>query len=316
MKALLTLISGAMMVAATTAGAADYPSKPIEVVIPFSQGGGTDYVGRAFAQWGEKYIGGKMFASNRTGASGAVGFKYGADAKPDGHVVTMTVTSLASGPHTVEGFPVSYKDFEPVCLIAALNPAIVVRQDSQFKTAKDLLDYTKKHPGELRWGTGQSGSNGFLASVQFAKETGTDYTFMPYAGGAKVLTALLGGHIDVGQVSTSEPLQYVQSGQMRMLMVMGSERYKELPDVPTSVEMGYNVDVGYFRAIGAPLGTPKPIIDKLIDTCKKVVADPEFIAHLAKRGVAPTPKFGADFGEWFKKQDEIYAAAAVAAGLK
>lgn len=315
MKKAIALIGGLVMTVSMAASAADFPSRSIEVVVPFSQGGGTDYVGRAFAQWGAKYAGTKMFVSNRTGASGAIGFKYGADAKPDGHVLTMTVTTLASAPHTVDSYPVSYRDFAPVCLIAALNPAVVVRSDSKFKTAKDLIAYAKAHPQEVRWGTGQTGSNGYLASVQFAKTTGTDYTFIPYAGGAKALTALLGGHVDVAQVSTSEPLQYIQSGQMRMLVVMGGSRYKELPDVPTSVELGYDVDVGYFRAIGAPKGTPQPVIDKLIGICKKVVADPDFIAHLAKRGISPTPKYGADFGAWLKKQDEIYGASAKAAGL-
>lgn len=294
---------------------AKYPSKRIEMVIPFAPGGGTDRVGRAWANFVEPYLGQTVFCTNRTGGSGAIGFAYGARAKPDGYTVTMLVTTLTTAPHTIKDYPVTYQDFTPLALYISVPSCISVRSDSPFKTVQELVAYAKAHPGELKINNSGTGSNLHLGAVAFANAAGIDLNIIPYKGSGPSLVAALGGHVDVCITDASEVYQHVQAGKMRPLLILGSERYKYMPDVPTGKELGYDILVGSFRGVGAPKGLPKDVYDTLLDACTKVAKDEKFNAFMKEFGQEVYFLKGEAFGKWLKTTSDTYGKAAKAAGL-
>lgn len=310
--ALCAIVTGT---ATGTAVAAEFPRKPVELVVPFAQGGGTDRVGRMFADHAEKYLGGKVFVTNRTGGSGAVGFAHGAQARPDGHVLTMAVTTLVTAPNTVAGYPVSYKNFAPICLLAALPMTVSVQTDSPYTSVEELIAGAKKASQKLKIGTAGAATNNYLAGVAFAQKAGIDATFVPYGGAGPALVALLGGHVDAAMADASEVLPYVQGKQLRALVAFSDQPIASLPGVPTSAGKPYDVNVASFRGIAAPKGTPKDVVAKLVDACEKVAKDPGFIEQMGKFGMEVTLMKGEKFGDWLRQQHETYAEAAKAAGM-
>jgi tripartite-type tricarboxylate transporter receptor subunit TctC len=303
------------VIGAASATAQEFPSKPIEMVIPFAQGGGTDRVGRMFSDHAEQYLGVDVVPSNRTGGSGAVGFAHGAMAPPDGYTLTMAVTTLTVAPSTMDGYPVTYESFAPVCLLAALPMTISVRADSPYQTVEDLIAATKDKSEPLNIGTAGAATNNYLAGVAFAGEAGIDATPVPYDGAGPALVALLGGHVDAAMSDASEVLPYVESGQLRPLLVMGDEPVPTLPGVPTAQSKGFDVNVASFRGVAAPAGTPEDVMTILTDTCEKVASDPAFVEDMGKFGMDVTLILGEEFGDWLQRQHETYAKAAAAAGL-
>lgn len=310
MQAAITSIAAAALLATAATAKDKFPSKPIEVVIPFAQGGGTDQVGRAFAQFAAKQYGVDMFVSNRTGGSGAVGFAYGAQAKPDGYVLTMTVTTLVAAPHTIKGYPVTHADFSPVCLISAPPGILSVHKDSPFKSIDDLIAYGKANPKKLTFGTAGPGSNTHLIGAVFAEKVGIDVRFVPHKGSGPVLTATYGKHIDVAVSDKAEAQPWLEDGRLRPLIVFTEDEKSGLPGVANSKTKNLGMDIGSFRAIGAPKGTPAPVMATLIDGCRKTAADKEFIALLEKTGTEIRTLFGADAGKFLAAQDALFGDAA------
>lgn len=311
------LLGAAVLIAATShAGAAEFPQKPVELVVPFSQGGGTDRVGRIFAQFAPKHLGGEMFVSNRTGGSGAVGFSYGANARPDGHVLTMAATTITVAPHTVAGYPVSYKNFTPICLLAAIPMTLAVKSDSPYKTIDELVAAAIGKPGEMKLGAAGAATNNYLAGVAVTGAAGAKVTMIPYGGAGPALIALLGGHVDAAMADASEVLQYVQNGQARVLVVLGDEKVADYPDAPTTASKGWTANVASFRGIFGPTKMPDDVTDKLVSACEDTAADPEFTAEMKKFGMDVAELSGAAFGDWLKKQNDTYSTAAKAAGIE
>jgi len=315
--ALAALAASATALAAVVAPAAaqQFPQKPVELVIPFAQGGGTDRVGRIFAQFAPKHLGGEVFVSNRTGGSGAVGFLHGARARPDGHVITMAVTTVVTAPHTVAGYPVRHDSYTPICLLAAIPMTLSVRPDSPFQTIDELVAKAKAAPGTLKIGTAGAATNNYLAGVAFAGEAGINATMVPYEGAGPALVALLGGHVDAAMADSSEALPYAQSKQSRVLLVLGDQPSSDYPGVPTSSSKGWEVNVASFRGIAGPKGMPAAVTAKWIDACEKTAADPDFIAEMKKFGMDVQLMKGEAFGKWLADQHETYGKAAKAAGV-
>jgi tripartite-type tricarboxylate transporter receptor subunit TctC len=295
--------------------ALDYPKKKIELVVAFSPGGGSDTLGRAVAHYGEKYIGQPIFVTNRAGGAGAVGFSYGAHAKPDGYVLTFIVTTLTIAPHITEGYPVTYEDFAPIALIAVVPSCISVRADSKYQTLEDVLNDAKKRPDEIRVGQAGTGSPWHLAGAALADAADVEFSFVPYKGAGPSITALLGGHLDATITSAGEIYPHVQSGKVRTLAIIAEHRFQAMPDVPTSIELGYDADVVSWRGIAAPKGTPQEIIDYLVNGFEKMSKDEEFINFLQSRGIALQFVKGRAFGDWLAQKHKDYGKIARAAGL-
>ena len=299
----------------TVAFAGDYPDKKIELVVAFKPGGGSDTLGRAVAHYGKKYIGETIFVTNRTGGAGAVGFNYGARAKPDGYVLTFAVTTLTIAPHITKGYPVTYKDFKPIALIAVVPSCISVRADSKYKTLDDFIKDAKDRPGKVRVGQAGTGSPWHLASGALIEAANIKFSSVPYKGAGPSITALLGGHLDATVTSAGEIFPHVKAGKARTLAIIAQQRFGALPDVPTTLELGYEADVVSWRGITAPKGTPQEVVDCLVNGFEKMSKDQEFIDFLESRGINLQFVKGEAFRQWLVKKHEEYGKIAQSAGL-
>lgn len=318
MRRVASAVALAALALATTVSAvaaAEFPAKPVELVIPFAQGGGTDQVGRIFATYAEPHLGTEIVVSNRTGGSGAIGFAYGAMAKPDGHTLTMLVTTLAAAPHTIAEYPVSHENFEPVCLLSAPPAILAVNPDSDVRSLDDLIAKAKAHPGELTFGTAGPGSNTHLTAASFAQQAGIDVRYVPHKGSGPVLTAAYGGHIDVAVADKAEVTPWHKDGRLRVLTVFTDDAKNGIEGVPLAAAEGFNVDIGSFRGVGAPKGTPPEVLSVLVEACRQTVADEAFVEHLEKTGTEPYALFGDEFGVWLANKHKSFGEAVEAAGL-
>lgn len=286
---------------------ADYPQRSIELVIPFGQGGGNDLVGRAFAQSLAEYSNVDVLPVNRTGGSGAVGFHAASTARPDGYTIAMINSSLVGNPHIIDGFPASVDDFTPICLLSAEPVGIAVRHDSEIETLQDWVDIAQEDPDRLALGYVSIGE---LIALSAGNVTDTDPTLIPYPGTGDSITAVIGGHIDGAIASDAEAYSQIQAEQLRMLAFFSEERSKSLPDVPTSAEEGYPLDIGLFRAIGAPSNIPEEVEEYLIQACDAIAQEEAFIERMSRLGFNIQLRTGDDFRDWLARQNTAFANAA------
>jgi len=309
------LIVSVIFIVNSVAFAQDYPKKKIELVVAFKPGGGSDTLGRAVAQYGSKYIGQTIFVTNRTGGAGAIGFNYGARAKPDGYVLTFVVTTLTIAPHVTKGYPVTYKDYEPIALVAVVPSCISVLAESKYKTLDDFIKDAKATPGKIRVGQAGTGSPWHLAGEALCSAADMKLSFVPYKGAGPSITALLGGHLDATITSAAEIFPHVQAGKCRTLAIIAEKRFAAMPDVPTTIELGYKADVVSWRGIAAPKGTPKKIVNHLIGGFEKMSKEQGFVDFLKSRGINVQFIKGEAFGKWLATKHEEYGKIAKIAGL-
>ena len=295
--------------------AGDYPDKKVELVVAFKPGGGSDTFARAFAQYGQKYMGQPIFVVNRAGGAGAIGFNYGAKAKPDGYTVTLGVTTLTIAPHITKGYPATVKNFKPLALLAVVPSCVSVPADSKYKTLDDFIRDAKARPGKVRVGTAGTGSPWHLSGAALAKAAGLKLSFVPYKGAGPAVTALMGKHIDAVITSAGEIYPHVKSGKVKSLAMVSEKRFPAMPKVPTTVELGYKADVVAWRGLLAPNNTPQPVVDYLIGVINKTAKDPDFLKFMDSKGINITLVTGAAFGKWLTDKDDSYAKLCKLAGL-
>ena len=271
----------AVAVTLGSAGAAlaEYPERPISMIVAAAPGGGTDIMARTIAPFMEKYLGGgaSITVINKPGAGTEIGATALAEAKPDGYTIGMI-----NLPHMI-AIPIERKaafhmieSFEPLANLVTDAAAFNVSADSEFKTLDDLVAYAKENPGSLTVGTSGIGGDDHLAMLMFEKAAGIDMTHVPYDSGGPVRAAVLGGHIDIGSFNVSEAVDFVNEGELRSLGIMGDERWEEAPDIPTFAEQGFDVAIAAHRGMAAPKGVPEDILEKLRMSIEKTMADPDF----------------------------------------
>ena len=278
----------AVLVAAATPNvqAQRYPNRPIEVIVAFSPGGGTDVAARTIQPFIEKYLGEDLVIVNLPGAGGEVGFSKLAASDPDGYTLGfINLPAMFAYSYTRE------TSYNPDSFAAVSNlvydPGILaVRADSRFKTLSELIAFGKANPGRMPIGTsGSVGSSEHLAILQVQAETGAKFNHVPFGGTAPLRTALLGGHIPVATLNLSEALDYAAEGDIRILGVMAETRDPASPRVPTFKEQGINVVSGSSRGLAFPAGTPKRIVAAVADAVARAMRDPEYIAKAEAAGV-------------------------------
>ena len=271
---------------------ADYPERPIKLIVPFAAGAGTDAVARFTAQKLEEQLKQPVVVENRVGASGAIGAQAVASAAPDGYtllfVASPFTTVAAATPATANYDPV--KQFVPIALIAAGPLVWIANAQAPFASLREMIAYGKANPGKLTYGSAGSGGVNHLALELFMMKTDTDILHVPYKGIAPAITDLLGGSIMTLTGTIPAVLPYVKSGKARALAVTGDKRSPLLPDVPTVKETGANgTEVYNYWGIVAPTGTPQAIVQRLNAEVQKFLAQKEVQERLASDGVDLTP---------------------------
>ena len=281
-----------------TIAVADYPEKPVEVIIPYGAGGNSDTSGRIFINAMRKVMGADLVPINVTGAGGTVGTAKMAASKPDGYTIGYNpIATVTIQPH-LRPVPYNKASFEPICMIADNPTAVTVAPDSPLNSIDDLIAAAKD--GKVVAVGGAPGSMPHITQAAIANAYGVKFVYLPAGGGGKAAKAILSGEATfAADVSAMEKVH-----GLKTLAVSAEERVSDLPDVPTFKELGKDVVVTIWFGAFAPAGTPEAVLDKLSEACGKAVKDEEFLSGMAKANYIVSYKSRADFKAFFEEQYE------------
>ena len=310
MRFMLRLVIAAILGCALigSAFAADYPSNPIKLIVPYGAGNATDAAARLLAKHLEKELGVGVAVVNVTGAAGTIGSMQVLKAKPDGYTLLWNHLSLLTAYHTGAS-RFTWDSLTPICNGVRFYKALVVRGDAPWKNLQEFIADAKKHPEEIKWGV-NIGAGLHFEALGFETMTGTKFHFVAGEGEANQITAILGKRIDVCTPSPQIVFQYKNDGQLRALATSTDKRLPSLPDVPTYKEEGLDFTFMYEPSLYGPAGLPQPIVDKLNTVVARIMKDPEFIAGLSKLAMDPAYLPQAEFKEHLLKLDaQLYMFA-------
>jgi len=310
------LAVGAVALCAATAFA-QYPNRPITLIVPWGAGGGTDYHARTIASLLEKELKQPVTVVNRTGGSGVVGHSAIAEAAPDGYTIG-TVTVEINMMHWMGLTKLTQADYTPIGLLNYVPAGVEVASDSKYKTLKDLLDDARANPGKLKAsGTGQGGI-WHLALAGMLMKTGMkadQIGWIPSDGAASGLKELVAGSIQVSTVAPAEASTLLKSGKVRLLATMTPQRMAAFPDAPTLKELGIDWELQSFLSLMGPKGMPKEAVATLEAAMKKIQASPEWKTALDARGFGVNTLSAADLGKFAAKSDQDLGAVMKAIGI-
>jgi tripartite-type tricarboxylate transporter receptor subunit TctC len=301
--------------ASSRAQGAEWPSRPVTVIVGISAGGSTDLMARIATKKISESINQTFVVENRVGGGGIVAATHVARSAPDGYTVLF-----AASPHmavvpriqAVSYDPVA--DFTPVSAFSTGPFILAVRSSMPVKTVAEFIAYAKAN--KLNYASSGIGSVSHLASELFFSRAGIDATHVPFRGGDQVMAALLGGQIDIYFSPAANVMPYADTDQLKILMVATEQRLKQLPDVPTIGEFYPDSVLNSWNGFFLPAKTPKAIVDKLAKSIAAAAQDPEVVAHLTKLGIEPTGNSPEEFAALIKRQQPLFDAAIKTAKLK
>jgi tripartite-type tricarboxylate transporter receptor subunit TctC len=309
---LKTLFSACMLAAAFIAGnaCAWEPKKPIQIIVGFSPGGGTDVIARALAAAAPETMPVPLVVINRPGASGVIAAEFVANAAPDGYTLLVAGGSESTSLPNHQQVPYNLAtSFRPIVHVIRLRMMIVVRSDSKIRTFKDLVAYAKANPGKLAYGTSGVGSLTHSLMMVVDKVAGIETFHVPYKGDAPVVTALIGDQIQVGTGSPDQFKPWIDSGKVIPLAVSSNDRFPGYPDVPTLKELGYDIYLENMKGIVAPAGLPDDVYTYLHDRLKKTMETETFKAIVARASYEVQYMDGPTFGKNMQNMSDAIAAA-------
>jgi tripartite-type tricarboxylate transporter receptor subunit TctC len=302
----ITRFLAAIAAACAAFGAhAQYPDRPIKLVVPFATGGSVDVVGRLLAGRLTEVLGQPVVVDNRGGAGGTLGADLVAKAPADGHMLLLASLSHQSfHPLLYKKLPYdAHKAFTQVALFATVPNVLVVSNKVPAKNLKEFIAYSKTR--KLFMGSSGNGGVNHLIGELFMHRTGTQFEHVPYKGAGPATIDLVSGQIDLLFVNLPNVLSHVQSGKLRVLAIASDKRSPVLPDVPTMAEAGVrDVVVESWSGILAPAGTPKPVVDKLAAAIAQVAGEKAMIDSLAAQGAVPFPGGSSDYAALVKFESD------------
>lgn len=296
-----------------------WPSKPVTVIVPFPAGGGTDAFARPLAAQLSKQLGKQFVIDNRGGAGGTVGASIAAKAAPDGYTIFIGGAHHAIAPSVYKKLDYDIeKDFVPITVIAQPPQVVVVNPTKvQANTLQELIDYARKNPGKLNYGSAGNGSSHHLAGELFKIQTKTFITHIPYKGAGPALSDLIAGQVDIVFDGLGSSAQHIRAGRIKALAVAANKRSPAFPNVPTAAEAGVpNYEVSTWYALWAPKGTPKDITDKLYAEVQKALNTPEMKQIWLNNG-SEIPAFTPDqFAQFERAEIKRWAQVVQQSGAK
>ena len=304
---------------AAPAGAQNYPSKPIRLIVPFPPGGGTDAVSRLVAQELQKSTGWTIVVENKAGAGGMIGLQEAARARNDGYEIVMgQVDNMVIAPAVQRtGTMDPVKDLTPVIQVASSPFLFMTAVDSKYKTLNDWVSEAKSNPGGVNYGTAGYGTFTHLAVELLQKAGNFKAVQLPYKGAAPAITDLLGGHIPMAALSIASGMPHIQGGKVRGLAVTSAARSPALPDVPTVAESGFpGFEANGWLGILVPNGTPPDVIAKLNGEIAKVMQSAEMKKQLLAQGVEARVSTPEQFDAFIKSESAKWGKVIAEAGIK
>lgn len=311
-------IAALMLAGAVGPAMAEYPDRPITMIVPWSAGGGTDATGRIIATMLEQKLGQPVNVVNRTGGGGIVGHQAIKEADPDGYTIGIITTELSMY-KPVGSADLTYSDYTLVGLYNADPSAIFVRADSPYKSIEDLAEAIKADPAKIKASGANFGGLNHLCWVSLVQLLGApaDKAFwVPTDGAAPSLQLLAAGAIDVDVAQFPEAQAMVDAGEVRPLAFLGNEPHPQHPEVPTVKDaLGIDFAIAGWRGVGAPKGIPEEVREKLSAALAEIVASDEFKSFMEGRNYGVVWAGGADFEDYLKTRGEAFAAAITSAGI-
>ena len=302
-KCFVGILLLSLLVMPTLAGAqGKYPTKAIELVVPFAAGGSTDVLARLVAKYAPKYFDKPLVVVNKPGGGGITGTEGVVRSKPDGYSLFV---GYGSGhdlvtPHFQKMPYDTFNDLVSVCRLSIHSIVIIIRGDAPYKTMKELVEWGKKKPQVTASVSTKAGSVDITFQA-VAKATGLKLVTIPFRGGAESVTAIVGGQTDCGGNHPSEVISHIKAKRLIPIAVALENRDPAIPDVPTFKELGYNVvAVGSVKGVAAPKGTPPEVVRYLAERFKKVCDDPEFIKSMKDIGQPVMYQGSQEFAKFMK----------------
>lgn len=306
---ILLAMSVAVAFSGFAAMAADYPAKPVEMIVSYAPGGGQDTSIRVLAKFAEKYLGQRIVVVNMHGGGNMAGNIAILQSKPDGYVVGTWVNGLVTDEFIFKGTPYTYKSFEPLCHVVADPHVLTIRKSLGINDMKTFMKYVQDNPGKVTFGAGGNWTTHDFFRIKMEQAGNLSWRRMPYLGGAPALRDVAADACDVTTPLVPEILPMLDSGKVTALAVASEKRVAQLPDIPTCKEEGYDIVQSIWRGLTVPKGTPKEVFDKLESVFKQTLEDPEAIDAMHKAGVNPVWMDHVEFAKFLEREHTYYSKA-------
>lgn len=309
MKRRIAIASSLFLACSGVFAQANYPEKPIKLIVPYAPGGSADIAARLINDaWG-KAAGGTMYIENKAGAGGNLGVDFVAKAEGDGYTIGLQTVSLAINPGLTPKMPYdTLKDLAPIGMVASSQHVLVTGANFQANTAGELVSLVKSKPGKFQYGSAGAGSTFHMSAELFKAVAGVSILHIPYRGGGPALIDTISGQVDMSFPVLAAALPHVQAGKLKAIGVTGPRRSPLMPNVPTIAESGvpkYNFETWFM--VFAPAKTPQPIIEKLNLALRKALDTPAVKERMVKDGFDPIPSTPAEAKARLEKELPIWS---------
>jgi tripartite-type tricarboxylate transporter receptor subunit TctC len=315
----MKLLVACLMIALSPAAAAqaDYPNRPIRLVVTVPPGGAADFIARLVGAKLAESLAQPVLVENRAGAGGTIAADSVAKAPADGYTLLQnSITTHGVGPHLYATLPYDpVKDFAPVAGLALLPLIMAINSELPLRNVDDLVRFSKSN--SLNFASSGNGGAPHMAAELFKSETGASITHVPYKGSGPAVADLVGGRVQIMFDAAPSLIQHVKSGKLRVLAAASAQRNRLLPEVPTFAELGYpKVAVSLWYGLLAPSGTPRPVIDRLSRETRKVLESADIREKLLAQGAEPMPGSPEAFASFMQEESAKWAPVVKHAGVK
>jgi tripartite-type tricarboxylate transporter receptor subunit TctC len=290
------LVGASAFLLPLAAAAADYPSRPITIIVGYSPGGANDVLARIVAEKLSVTLGQPVLVENRAGVASIVGATFVAKAKPDGYTLLMG----ASGPivfnHALYAkLPYTAQDFAPISLIGTFPMVLLTQASNPVKSVQELVNYSRQNPDKANYGA--SSASFQLITELFNSKTGARFAHIPYKGSNDSITAVMSGDVSMTLVDAGPASTALQGGRVKALAVTSGERLKDLPNIPTMSELGVDLKVSFWSGLLAPAGTPAPIVKFLQEEVVRVIDMPDVRKRISALSITPVTNTPEEFAK-------------------
>lgn len=310
-----------LLLAVSLPAAAQYPSKPVRLVNPFTAGGPLDLMARILTERLGAPLGRPVIVENKPGAAGNLGAAEVARSAPDGHTVLLTLFSIMASPHLYERLPFDpLKDFSPVVALATSDSVLIAHPSLPVQTARELIEYARANPGRVNYASAGKAAPGHLTAEYFNRAAGVQMTHVPYKGNAEAIRSVLAGETQVMFTPTAGALAQIRAGRLKALGVYLAERVAELPDVRSLEAQGIKgfdqKSLPFWYGLVVPAGTPREAIDRLNAEVNKVLKDPQVVSRLATARIFPIGGTPEEFGTLMRDGHAAWGKVIRETGIK